>query len=274
MNRSVKIFAVIALIAIILVCFTGCSDNADDKIVLSSDRECLTYNGNKYIKLEKDAGLFVVQMQNRRIDGKFSVEQEGVPSVLTGMFKSTAYYNNINDLFMVDFWHVNQLIIDPAVYEPPREYYCSELDHEVYMDAMENAVADRIGFEYAFTSPDGDGTDLSFVLGILSEEASSEIIKHIENPIDFSKETFEEVGKNPHNAVDFAMYICDESAMLAERLDDYDICKNFSSEAYLINKTTKEAVKLSKATALNIQLDHLNYVGYYGSKSEDTKTPG
>lgn len=266
MNRSVKSFAIIALIAIISVCFAGCNSDNEGTVTLSSDRETLTYNGEKYVKLSKDADLFAVQMQNRKIDKTLYPRQEGVPSAFTGMFKNVAYYNNTMDLFMVEFWHVTKLIIDPAVYTPPTEYYCSELYYEVYMDAIENAVADRIGFEYAFTSPDGDGTDLKFVLGILSEEASSEILNHIKKPIDFSKETFAEIRKKPHNAVDFAMYICDESAILAHRLDEYDICKNFSSEAYLINKTTNTAVKLSKETALDINLDYLNYVGYYNSK--------
>ncbi len=255
MKRYIKILAAIVLACIITLCFAGCKSittdtNPDDFVVVSNDRENLFFNGETYKKLPKDAKLFCIQMENHWCDLVLNVKQEGVPALLTNIFKNTADYDEHEDLFIVNYWHISKLILDSETYKPTTEYYCNELNYDVFMDALEHATIDKIGFEYE---------NGSFILGILSESASKEIYSYIESPEKMTKEAFEKINEEYVCHVAYRMYKCDESGTLAEKLENYDIYRDNVTNTYLVDKANSTAVKLSDDTAKEIKFEYLGF---------------
>ena len=262
MKKYIRILAVIALMGIMLSCISGCrpvikdDTNPNDFVVISRDKETLTYNGHTYYKMPKDANLFCIQKTSNRVDQILNVNHEGVAKIITNVFYDVAEYNEAHDFLKVECWHINKFIFDSQAYEPPTEFYCNKTTYDAYLLSQEiNTPMERIGFEYYKSQEDSQ--EYSFQLGILSAHTSNEILCYINNPKALTKETFEGINTEMLRSVAHGMYECDAQGTLARRFTEFDIYKNYRAESFLVNTTEKTAVKLSLDTTAEVKYKYL-----------------
>lgn len=263
MKRYIKLVAILVIIGIFTGCMAGCKpyikndDNPNDFVTLSKDKSTLDFEGKTYYKLSNNPELFFAQKNSNITDKLLNVYKDGTPNVISNIFNATAYYNSSQDALKVEFWDISKTYLDSSTYKPPVEYYFNETTYNAYLEYIESGMThDRIGFEY-YHSPE-DSMEYNFELGVLSEKASQEILGYIYNPSEWDSTIYNELQKRIVSSVLYGMFNCDSTGLFAKRLDEYDIYKTYSTNAYLVNKAEGTAIRLSAETSKEIKQSYLH----------------
>ena len=263
MKRYIKLIAILLVMGIFVGCAGGCKpyikndDNPDDFVTFSKDKSTLDYEGKTYYKVPNDSELFFIKKTSNKYDQLLHVYQDGKPEFVSNIFNATAFYNKSQDAFKIEMWDISKTFLDSSTYDPPEEYYFNSTTYSAYLDHMEaGAPLDRIGFEYLH-SPE-NSMEYTFELGVLSKKASQEILDCIYNASEWDSMIYDELQKRIVSSVLYGMYNCDKKGIFAKRLDEYDIYKTYTTNAYLINKKDGTAIKLSAETSKEIKLTYLH----------------
>lgn len=255
MKKTIKIIALCLSLTLFGVLFAGCDALDEMKAkhaVLSDDWNTITFRGETYKKLPHGAELYTSNFYGDKFEN-IAVTEDNVPVLVSGMFSQTNQYDAINDLFLLYGSYSEFYDYEYSAFT----YYCNAKDYDKYINAIENGVLERIGFEYETT--DDGYISFYYKLEVASESLSNEILGYINSPEKMTSETFDEVY-NSYNSecLQCGMSKCDSEGLLAESLGNYDILR-FDKAAYLVNYTTEVAVKLSEQT-----FDELKDVYFYG----------
>lgn len=264
MKKSIKIMALCLCLALLGVLFTGC-DYLDEMkanhAIISDDREAISFRGETYRKLPDSASIYYNPSYIN-----INVTYKDVPVLLSDSFNHHAEYDENKDLFRIVMREEQEFYKDDifSVYSydyseafADSTFYCNVKDYDKYVDIIENAELDYIGFEYE--TVDGD-YNYYYTLEVADKEVSEEILGYVKNPEKMSNDVYTELTENySYDCLMSSLYKCDSDGFIAEPLDSYDIIRDAEGNAYFINRTTETLAKLSDKTS-----EALKDVYFYG----------
>lgn len=273
MKKHIKLIAIVVLIGVFFGCLGGCRPSIDgdtdhqDSVTLSADKSSLDFEGKTYYQLPKDAGVYFSQKDSKKADKYLNVYKDGTPAIISNIFYAAAFYNKSQDAFKVEFWNFKKVYQDSKTYNSPTEYYYNEETYNAYQEFKDSGkTLDRIGFEYYHCA--ADSTIYTYKLGILSEEASREILGYIYDPSSWDESLYTQLQKRYVTSLLYGMFNCDETGFLGTRLENYDVYKA-NDEAFLIDKTNSVAIKLSEKTSEEIKQSYLKPTIYPSQNNKE-----
>ncbi len=275
MKRTLKIVALCLTVVAFTALFTGC-DMLDEMkanhALLSEDQETISFRGETYKRLSEDANLYFTYYYGNAFD-KIRVTDEEVPVLLSDTYCYYSQYDETKDIFRVNITKVSEIRNNEFFYtysyvidDVNSVYFCNEKDYDKYTTAINNAVLDRIGFEY---EKETEFYSYYYTLEVASQEVSEEIFGYIKNPEKMNKDVYDELVEDySYDCLMSNIYKCDSEGLLVEPLDGYDILRDSEGNAYLTNHLTETIVKLSDKTS-----DALKDKYFYGDYqfSDDTE---
>lgn len=245
MKRTIKIVALCLCILSLTVLFAGC--NALDEMrathaLLSKDKQTITFCGETYKALPESTNIYA---SDGYVYTRIDVTDEEVPVLVKKMFCYISDYYEASDLFSV--WHDSNYSDNRDSDFNHEVFYCNEKDYDKYIKAISENKLERIGFEYESIN---EYHQYHYILDVMNEAVSKEILDHIQNPAAMENSLYKEVlESNMSYCLQCNFHKCDSEGILAEGMYDYDIYKTEEGKCYLTNHSTEEAVELSKTVS-------------------------
>lgn len=254
MKKTIKLLAVLAIISLLGMLFCGCDMLADMKenhAVLSSDKQTITFRGDKYMLLPEGGTPYVAS----NYESIYTTEED-VPVLLSDSFGLSTVYDPLRGLLRVgafdyyDYDSIGVVVYDTSIENYNEyDYYCIEDSYDKYAEIVKANDADRIGF-YDFEE--------LYYTAVLGSATSEEIINHMTSPRGMTPEIYEEAMQNEADCI-YELYRCDKEILLREGLYNYAFSITSTREVYFVNHTNGTAVKLSAASAEDITEEYFDY---------------